>query len=298
MNSFIFQKIFQMKKLNFTFLLSYLFVTTSIFCQNQKWEFGFTLKSNFITLDIDDEIYNSQSVLTGNADIGYLSRTPLTAKRTVDGKFGIEGGLGVKYNFSQSFSFISGLEGRLIRFTVSQEVAELVELVPFTTLGTISIPGNPWGAISGGSISRDSNGYPIFEVDDPFNFQDVNQNLFYINFPLNIAYTSNSQKWIIFAGLNYSYLLHANIEDSIAYPNDAISYFNRSLFGVNLGISFQMSKHFSISLNCTGQASNIYSSSKTVLIPNSNYTDYIKIDEKNPASKNFNLFSLGLTYNF
>lgn len=292
-----------MKKLIFTFLLSCLFMTTSIFCQSQKWKFGVTLKTNFSVLDIEDDIYDTNPVYT-QTDSNLYSREPVNANRTISGKFGIEGGLRVKYNLFDRFSFISGLEGRFIQFDVSQEVEQKVqeEQQLFTILGSYAIPGNPYGVVQGGVIGRDNNGNPIEAgiESEIFNFNDVNQQLFYLNIPFNIAYTTKSEKMTFMAGFWYSYLLTASIEESTFFPNKTMSYFERNVIGVNAGMDIKINSDVAISVNYSGMSSNFYNKYKTITVTefSNNMVEFKNKEVRIPASKGFNLLSLGLTYNF
>ena len=177
-----------MKKLIFAICLSFLFFTNSIFSQSQKWEFRVTLKSNFTTFDIEDEIYDSRTLVTGSLENWFYKRTPKKAYRTVNGKLGLEGGVLVKYDLFANFSLISGIEGRLIRYDVSQEIEQEVEPL-LTLLGILPIPGEPYGAIQGVVINRDNNGNIVKEGEEAgiFNFTNINQNLFYLNIPFNLS---------------------------------------------------------------------------------------------------------------
>ncbi len=290
-----------MNKLTFIFSLSFLFFSSSIFSQSKKWEFGVTLKSNFIVLDIEDDIYDTRPAITDNDALTSFYRTPEKANRTISGKLGVEGGLKLKYNLFERFSLISGIEGRFIRYEVSQEVEQKIELISsFTTLGSWSIPGNPWGAIQADVIGRDQNGNPIEEGMEleVFNFNEVNQNLFYLNIPINIGYTTKSEKLTFFGGFWYAYLLAADIEESTFFPNEPISYFEKSVFGVNGGIDWKVISKFAISLNYSGLSSNFYKKTKIITVSNfnNNMIELSKEEVQIPSSKGFNLISLGLTY--
>lgn len=256
-----------MKKQLLLLTLSFLFFSTSIYAQ--RWEFGVTMKSNYSILDIEDDIYGDPVpwVITGSTG-GTLTPSPPDVIRSAKGKIGLEMGLRVKYNLMEQISLISGIEGRFISFDTS--------------------PNNP---------------------------KKGRQNLLYLNLPLNIGYTTKSEKWTFFGGLWYSYLLQADFEKDIQYPINAIRHFEKNVMGVNAGIDFKINSYMVISLNYSGLATNLFARYKpeyranpttffdrntnTVIDnphPDAGTVTWGISDEKIPATENFNLLSLGITY--
>lgn len=257
-----------MKKQLLFLTLSFLFFTTSIYAQ--RWEFGVTMKSNFSILDIEDDIYEDAVpwVITGSTGGTFTPSWNTNIYRSATGRLGLEIGFRMKYYLMGRISLISGLEGRFISFRIKHN--------------------NPNRGL---------------------------QNLLYLNLPLNIGYTTKSEKWTFFGGLWYSYLLQADFEKDIHYPIHTTRHFEQNVLGINVGIDFKINSNMAISLNYSGLATNLFArytpeyranpatffdrNTNTVIDnphPDAGTVTWGISDEKIPATDNFNLISLGITY--
>jgi hypothetical protein len=295
--------------------LSFLFISTSIY--SQRWEFGVTMKSNYSILDIEDEIYDDAVpfVETGSTGGTWTTSPNINILRSAKSKVGLEMGLRVKYNIMGRISLFSGIEGRFISFKINQRIEGQDDDL-YTTLGTFEIPGNPYGVIQGDKILRDQNSSNgITTGEGNYNPKQGLQNLLYLNIPLNIGYTTISDKWTFFGGLWYSHLLQADFEKDNFYPIKTAQYFEKNVIGVNAGIDFKLNSNIAISLNYSGLATNLFARYKptyqaipaTIFDLNTNTTivnphpdagtvTWKSSDEEIPATQNFNLISLGVTY--
>lgn len=303
-----------MKKQLLFIILIFLFFSN--FLSAQKWEFGVTIKSNYSLIGIEDEIFeDGGSGVTGSTGVTITTSQDKDILRSTKGKMGLEMGLRVKYNIMERFSIISGIEGRYMGFNIRQRL-EGEEEDLFTTLGTNEIPGSVYGVANGGEIVRGGTG----ENNEYTNYIESNTTsggyqLFYLNIPLNLGYTTKSEKWTFFGGLWYSYLLQADFDYDPRLPISPTRYFERNIFGINMGIDFKINSNLYISLNYAGLASNLFASYKPIYheVPATIFdattntivenphpeagTSYWKnSEEKIPASQNFNLLSLGITY--
>lgn len=279
-------------KLRLLFLLLSIFFF-STFLHAQKWEFGVTMKSNFPLIGIEDEIYEDPVpwINTGTTGGTFTPSANINIERSTQGKIGLEMGVRVKYEVMENFCLISGIEGRFFSFKIKQKIDKSnVDL---------------YEVITGEGTSSSTTVYPTRGL----------QRLFYFNVPVNIGYTTPSKKWTFFGGLWCSYLLQADFDRFLHVPTNPTQFFEKTVFGVNAGIDFKINSNLYLSMNYSGLATNLFARYKVVYYeipltifdrntntiidnpdPNAGTYSWDYSDEKIPASQNFNLISLGITY--
>jgi len=234
--------------------------------QRTTWKLNF--KTNYSIVDIENSTYYF-------APLAHQS-DPLQVNGTHDfnrkgkGKFGFELGLLAKVKLEDGINIISGLETKFIHFDRIEEL----DKSNFNSF-------DPSGLLEFGYV-REIIGN---QISDPIDFKlkegEFQQQLIYLNIPLNFGYSTKSDRWTFYGGLWYSRLISTIIEGYENYNVDKSNeLFNKNIIGYNVGFDVNVFQKIGLTANYNGVVSNIYGMEK----------------QNHPNSLSAHIISFGMTY--
>lgn len=262
----------------------------SINCFAQKINYSIELSYNqpFIS-----EIKNK--VPSAQYNTGYISISPnYNIKETYDSKSGFNFGGKVSYLISEKISIQAGLKVNLIRYKQATIIDNTD--VDNITIGTFIESGEPYGILQGTITARDEDCNLIISGIEPFTPYEPkdsdklgNTSILYTEIPIQFGYSFFNNKLkcklgIITSLLTYSEVYKYNTEfldfNNTILKDKSGDGFSNVVWNGSFELEYMVLNKVGLTLN--------YSRSF-----NSIYDDDISI-----GSPKYNIFSLGLTYNF